>query len=81
MTLGDESECTMSFIFMVANDKLVKVEQTGPACSLPFGPRDFGSVSRQWETDPSAYRRQNRRDDARKARSGDDRSPAAVRER
>jgi hypothetical protein len=33
MTRGDGSECTMSFEFMVANDKLIKMEQVGPICS------------------------------------------------
>jgi hypothetical protein len=33
MTLGDGRVCTASFIFKVANDKVVKMEQTGPACS------------------------------------------------
>jgi hypothetical protein len=33
MTLGDGRVCTTSFIFMVANDKVVKMEQTGPVCS------------------------------------------------
>jgi hypothetical protein len=33
MTRGDGSECTMSFVFMIANDKLIKMEQVGPICS------------------------------------------------
>jgi hypothetical protein len=33
MTRGDGSVCTMSFVFMVANDKLIKMEQVGPICS------------------------------------------------
>lgn len=33
MTRGDGSACTMSAVFIVANDKVVKWEQVGPICS------------------------------------------------
>ena len=33
MTLGDGRECTLSSIFLVANDKVIKSEQVGPICS------------------------------------------------
>ena len=33
MTYGDGSVCTMSMVFVVANDKVVKWEQIGPICS------------------------------------------------
>ena len=32
-TLADGSECTFSTTFLVANDRLIKNEQTGPICS------------------------------------------------
>ena len=33
MTYGDGRECTMSSVFVVANDKVVKWEQVGPICA------------------------------------------------
>lgn len=32
MTLGDGRTCTLSSVFVVANDKVVRSEQVGPIC-------------------------------------------------